>query len=81
MKKKDNFRAELVKMLRILLGLTLTCNNDSNTISRNHVNVSLSAMSQTLYALGTMIYCVSFFGMKWHLTAAEPILDRFIERY
>ena len=34
----DSFRADLVKMLRIPLGLILTCSNDSHTLSRNQVN-------------------------------------------
>ena len=79
--ERDSFRAALVEMLRVPLGLTLTCSNDSHTLSRNQVNVSVSAMSQALHALGARICRVSFFGMKWRLTEAEPILDRFIDRY
>ena len=63
------------------MGLTLTCSNDSHTLSRNHVNVSEFAMSQGLHALGAKICRVSSFEMKWRLTEAEPILDRFIDRY
>jgi len=31
--ERDSFRADLVEMLRIPLGLTLTCSNDSHTLS------------------------------------------------
>ena len=79
--KRHRFRTDLVEMLRVQLGLTLTCSNDSHTLSRNHVNVSVSAMSQALHALGSRICRASFFGMKWRLIKAEPILDRFIDRY
>lgn len=75
--ERDSFRADLVEMLRILLGLTLTCSTDSYTLSRNQVNVSVSAMSQ---ALGARICRVSFFGIKWRFTEAKPILDGFIDR-
>ena len=79
--ERDSFRADLVEILRIPLGLTLTCSNYSHTLSRNHVNVSVTAMSQALYALRARICRVSFFGMKWRPAKAEPILDRFIENY
>jgi hypothetical protein len=58
--ERDSFRANLVEMLRIPLGLTLTYSNDSHTLSCNHVNVSVSAMSQALHALGARICRVSF---------------------
>ena len=81
--ERDRFKADLVEMLRVPLGLTLTCSNDSQTLWRNHVNVSVCAMSQALYALGARICRVSFLGMKLRLTEAEaePILDRFIYMY
>ena len=79
--ERDSFRADLVEMLRIPLGLTLIYSNDSHTLSRNHVNVLVTAMLQALYALRARICRVSFFGMKLRLTEAEPILDRFIENY
>ena len=79
--ERDRFRFDLVELLRVQLGMTLTCSNDSHTLSRNQVNVSVSAMSQALHALGARICRASFFGMKWRLSEAEPILDRFIDRY
>lgn len=62
--ERDSFRIDLVEMLRIPLGLTLTCSNDSHTLSCNHVNVLVSAMSQVLHVLGARICRISFFGMK-----------------
>ncbi len=79
--QRDGFRTELVERLRVDFGLTLTCSSDSSTLSRNQVNVSVSAMSQALYSLGARICRVSFFGMKWQIPVVEPILDGFIERY
>ena len=79
--EKDLFRAELVERLRNTMGLTLTCSRDSHTLSRNHVNVSVSTMSHVFYSLGARFCRVSIFGMKWQISEAEPILDRFIERY
>ena len=64
----DRFRSDLVEMLRVQLGLTLTCINDNHTLSCNQINVSVSAMSQALHALEARICRVSFFGMKWRLT-------------
>jgi hypothetical protein len=79
--ERDLFRANVVERLRTIFGLTLTCSTDSHTLSRNQVNISVTAMSHILYGLGARVCRVSFFGMKWRITEAEPILDRFIERY
>lgn len=61
---RDNFRVDLVEMLRVFLDLTLIYSNDSHTLLRKYVNVFVSAMSQALHALGGRICRVSFFGMK-----------------
>lgn len=79
--QRNAFSAELVDKLRVVFGLTLTCSTDSSTLSRNQVNVSVSAMSQALGCLGARVCRVSFFGMKWRITEVEPVLDRFIQRY
>jgi hypothetical protein len=63
--ERDRFRIELVERFRILSGLVLTCSTDNHMLSRNQVNVSVSAMSQTLHSLGAKICRVSFFRMKW----------------
>lgn len=79
--QRDGFRAELVDILRVRFGLTLTCSTDSSTLSRNQVNVPVASMSQALYSLGARVCRVSFFGMKWQISVAEALLDRFIARY
>ena len=50
--ERYNFKVDLVEMLMVFLGLTLTCSNDSHTLSRNHVNVSVSAMSHVCMPQG-----------------------------
>lgn len=40
--------------------------------------MSLTAMPQVFGSLGTRVYYVSFFGMKWRIVDAEFVLDRFI---
>ena len=79
--EQHRFRSDLVEMLRVQLSLTLTCINDNHTLSCNQINVSVSAMSQTLHALGAWICRVSFFGIKWRLTEAETIFDYVIDKY
>jgi hypothetical protein len=79
--ERNMFRAEVVERSRVQFGLTLTCSNDTHTLSRNQVNVYVSAMSHVLYSMGVRICRVLFFGMKWRITEVELILDRFIERY
>ncbi len=61
--------------------MTLTCNFDSLTLSRNQVNVPISTMPNPLHSLGARICRVSFFGMKWEIPDAEPMIHRFIQRY
>ncbi|KAG0563072.1 hypothetical protein KC19_8G003000 [Ceratodon purpureus] len=75
------FRDQVVENLRTGFGLTLTPNPDFRLLSRNQVNVSISALSIVLHHLGARICRVSFFGMKWNLPSAEPIIDRYIGRY
>jgi hypothetical protein len=38
-------------------------------------------MSDVLHSLGARICRVSFFGMKWDILNAEPVIDRFIQQY
>ena len=76
-----SFRDSVVELLRMIFGLTLTPNRDVHLLSRNYVNVSISTLSDCLYALGARICRVSFFGMKWDLCRAEPIIDHYIGRY
>jgi len=75
------FKDDLVNTLRWASGMTLTCSSDSLTLSRNQVNVPISAMSDALHSLGARVCRVSFFGMKWEIPDAEPMIDRFIQRY
>jgi hypothetical protein len=79
--QKAQFKDELVNTLRRAFGMTLTCSPDSLTLSRNQVNVPISAMSDALHSLGARICRVSFFGMKWNIPNAEPMIDRFIQQY
>jgi hypothetical protein len=75
------FKDVLVNILRRDFGMTLTCRHDSLTLSRNQVNVPISAMSDVLHSLGARVCRVSFFGMKWEILDAGPMIDRFIKRY
>ncbi len=75
------FKDDLVDTLRRGFGMTLTCSLDSLTLSRNQVNVPIAAMSDALHSLGARVCRVSFFGMKWDIPDAEPIIDRFIQQY
>jgi hypothetical protein len=79
--ERDAFKDDVVNTLRRAFGLTLTCSSDSLTLSRNQVNVPISAMSDALHSLGAKVCRVSFFGMKWEIIDAEPTIDRFIQRY
>jgi len=38
-------------------------------------------MSNALHSLGAKVCRVSFFGMKWEIPDAEPMIDCFIQRY
>lgn len=71
----------MIDTIRVQFGLILTCSSDSSALSENQVNVPISAMSDALYSLGARLCRVSFFGMKWKIPRAEPMLDRFIQRY
>ncbi len=75
------FKDDLVNTLRRTFDMTLTCSPDSLTLSRNQVNVLISGMSDVLHSLGARVCRVSFFGMKWEIPDAEPMIDRFIQRY
>ncbi len=75
------FKNDLVDTLRRGFGMTLTCSSDSLTLSRNQVNVPIAAMSDALHSLGARVCRVSFFGMKWEIPDAEPMIDGFIQRY
>jgi hypothetical protein len=70
-----------VDTLRRGFGITLTCSSDSLTLSRNQVNVPIAAMSDALHSLGARVCRVSFFGIKWDILDAEPMIDRFIQQY
>ncbi len=61
--------------------IKLCFSSDSLRLSRNQVNVPISAMSDALHSLGARVCRVSFFGMKWEIIDAEPTIDRFIQRY
>jgi hypothetical protein len=75
------FKDDLVDTLCRGFGMTLTCSSNSLTLSRNQVNVPIAAMSDALHSLGATVCQVSFFGMKWEIPDAEPMIDRFIQRY
>lgn len=78
---RERFKDQLVKDLRSNHGIVLTCSNDSKTLSRNQVNIPNWSMSQALHHLGARICRVQFFGMKWTIPIAEPIIDYYIDRY
>ncbi|KAH9569633.1 hypothetical protein CY35_02G000700, partial [Sphagnum magellanicum] len=75
------FKDDLVNTLRRAFGMTLTCSPDSLTLSWNQVNGPILAMADALHSLGARVCRVSFFGMKWDIRDAEPMIDRFIQRY
>ncbi len=79
--RRATFKGDLVNILRRNFSMTLTCSLDSLTLSRNQVNVPILAMSDALHSLGARVCQVSFFGMKWEIANAEPMIDRFIQRY
>jgi len=58
--ERNMFRAEVVERLRVQFGLTLIYSNDSHTLSRNQINVSVSAMSHVLYFTDARFCRVSF---------------------
>jgi hypothetical protein len=75
------FKDELVNILHQAFGMTLTYSSDSLTLSGNQINVPISAMSNALHSLDARVCQVSFFGMKWKILDAEPVIDRFIQQY
>jgi len=79
--ERATLKDELVNTLRLAFGMTLTCSPDSLTLSRNQVNVLISTMLDALHSLGARVCRVSFFGMKWEIPDAKPMIDRFIQRY
>jgi hypothetical protein len=62
-------------------GLTLTINDDHLVLSKNQVNVHVQVMAEAFYHCGARACWVQFFGMKWTLPEAEPIMDHSIQRY
>jgi hypothetical protein len=76
-----SFQDNVIELLRTIFGLTLTPSRNVHMLSRNQVNVPISALLDCLHALGARICRVSFFGMKWDLCRAEPIIDHYISRY
>ena len=76
-----SFRDSVVELLRTLFGFTLISSRDIHMLSRNHVNVPISALSDCLHIFGTRICRVSFFGIKWDLFRAKSIIDHYIGRY
>ncbi len=79
--ERTAFKDELVNILRWDFVMALICTPDSLTLSRNQVDVHILAMSDALHSLSARICRVSFFGMKWENPDAEPMIDRFIQRY
>ena len=75
------FRKSMIQELQLVHGFTLTSSTDSSTLIQNQVNLSISVMSNALHTLGAKLYPVSFYGMKWAIRHAEPVLDRFIYQY
>jgi len=65
------FKDELLNTLYRAFGMTLTCNSNSLTLSRNQINVLIFAMSNALHSLGGRVCRVSFFGMKWEISDAD----------
>ena len=78
---RNGFKASLVDILRTEAGITLTCATSSCTLSTSQVNIPVAAMSEALFTLGARLCRVSFFGMKWSIPSAEPVIDNFIRRY
>lgn len=58
--ERGDFKDQLVNTLRSAFGLALTCNRDSLTLSRNQVNIPISAMSEALHHLGARVCRVQF---------------------
>ena len=79
--ERNAFKDEVFRCLRSRFDMTLSPNYDSMTLFNNQVNNAVSALSQSLVSLGAKICRVQFFGMKWQLSEAEPIIDSFVERY
>ena len=57
----------------------LTPSRDCHLLSRNQVNIPISALADCLYALGARCCKVFFFGMKWDLPSAESVIDHYID--
>ena len=76
-----SFRNDVVGMLHKAWRVTLTPSRDCYLLSRNQVNVPMSALAYCLYALDARCCRVSFFVMKWDLPSAEPVIDHYIGRY
>jgi hypothetical protein len=76
--ERATFKNDFVNILHPAFGMILTCSPDNLTLSRNQVNVPISAMSDALHSLNTRVCRVSFLGKKWEIPDAEPMIDRFI---
>ena len=58
--EREDFKDQLVTLLQAGYGMTLTCNRDSLTLSRNQVNIPVWAMSHALHDLGAKICRFNF---------------------
>jgi hypothetical protein len=79
--ERTAFKDELVNILHRDFGMALICSPDSLTLTQNQINVHISAMLNALHSLDAKVCRVSFFGMKWEILDAEPMINRFIQRY
>ena len=48
---------------------------------KNQVNLPVQAMAEALHYCGARACRIQFFGMKWTLPQAEPIIEDLIQRY
>ena len=76
-----SFRYQVVEMLRGAYGLTLSASRDYHLLSRIQGNVHVTALAKILDGFGIRLCSMSFFGMKWALSSAEPIINHYIGRY
>ena len=79
--ERMQFKNDMISILQSRYGMVVTANADTFTLSKNQVNIPISAMSNVLHHLGARICRVGFFGMKWNIPTAEPIIDQFLQRY
>ena len=79
--QRQSTKLSLMLRLQQRHGLTLTINDDNLVLSKNQVNVPVQAIAEALHHCGARACRVQFFGMKWTLPEAEPIMDHLIQRY